>query len=124
NADIVDLTGARELVRTVEDPCPRVNRDIARWVRDRDMVLRGVNVTRAMKQQRRPLMLVVGNRDGIVPSPVALSAQEAWGDREAVAVRRVGAEHIWYAHADLCVSDPAPQAVCAAMATWLEQQGV
>jgi hypothetical protein len=41
NPDIVDLGAAREMVGTVEDPNRHVNREIARWIKDRDRTAAG-----------------------------------------------------------------------------------
>src|SRR5690606_23115818 len=67
NAANVDLKAAPEMIRTVEDPHPRVNADIAKWLGASDMILRGVNITESLRACEQPLMLVVANRDGIVP---------------------------------------------------------
>jgi pimeloyl-ACP methyl ester carboxylesterase len=118
NTANVDLTHAAQLVQTVDDPHPRVNRDIALWVRARDMVLRGVNVTDAMRKVDNPLLLVVSNRDGIVPESTAVYAAEVWGGTD-VDVLRVGDDDVWYAHADLFVGDEAPEKVFTPIAEWL-----
>jgi pimeloyl-ACP methyl ester carboxylesterase len=118
NAAHVDLSRAAEMAETVEDPVPRVNQDIARWIRDRDMVLRGVNVTHALGKVELPLLVVVSNRDGIVPESANLSVLDAWGgaDRE---VLRLGDERDWYAHADIFIGDRSPEHVFAPIARWL-----
>lgn len=118
NADLCDLSAADQLVQTVDDPHPRVNLDIARWVNARDLVLGGVNVTEAMRSVDKPFLLVLANRDGIVPTGSAMSAIEAWGgdDKE---VLHVGDDEAWYAHADLFIADRAPEVVFAPIAEWL-----
>lgn len=118
NAAHVDLAAAAQLVQTVEDPHPRVNRDLASWMRARDMVLRGVNVTDALRAEQGPLMLVLANRDGIVPESVARSAARAWGGRDVTALR-IGDPHDWYAHADLFVGHDSPSLVFDPIARWL-----
>jgi pimeloyl-ACP methyl ester carboxylesterase len=120
NHENVDLSAAHEMIRTVEDPHPRVNADIAKWLIATDMVLRGVNVTNALRQRREPLLLVVGNRDGIVPEASALSARDAWGGD--VEVLRVGDDARWYAHADLFVGREAPERVFAPITRWLHER--
>jgi len=65
NAEHVDLSKADQLVRTVDDPQPLVNHNIARWIQKRDMVLRGINVTEALAQVDIPLLVVLANRDGL-----------------------------------------------------------
>ena len=120
NARHVDLSAIDEMLNTVEDPHPRVNRDIAKWMIARDLVLRGVNVTETLPERTegRPLLVVVSNRDGIVPESANLSVVDAWGGSDVEVLRVGDAEH-WYAHADLFVGDDAPQAVFAPMAAWL-----
>lgn len=118
NAAHVDLAAAAELVQTVEDPHPRVNRDLASWMRARDMMLRGVNVTDALRAETGPLMLVLANRDGIVPESVARSAARAWGGRDVTELR-IGDPDDWYAHADLFVGDECPSLVFDPIARWL-----
>lgn len=118
NAANVDLTAAPEMIRTVEDPHPRVNSDIAKWMRASDMILRGVNVTESLRHAREPLLVVMANRDGIVPASAALSARDAWGAE--VDVLRVGDERRWYAHADLFVGHEAPSSVFDPIARWLD----
>ncbi len=121
NASHVDLSRAREMTQTVEDPIPRVNRDIAKWISERDMVLAGTNVTEALRGSTLPLLCVLSNRDGIVPTPAAMSAASVWAD-SAVQVLTIGDEHNWYAHADLFVGDEAPARVFAPIASWLARQ--
>ncbi|MBI2390925.1 MAG: alpha/beta fold hydrolase [Deltaproteobacteria bacterium] len=118
NAAHVDLSHAVEMAQTVEDAHPRTNRDLARWIGARDMILRGVNVTEAMSRCQQPLLVVIGNRDGIVPEPTALSVLDVWGGRD-VEVLKVGTPDDWYAHADLFIGNDAPQAVFEPVARWL-----
>jgi len=121
NAAHVDLSCAAELAQTVEDAHPRTNHDIARWIVARDMILRGVNVTEALARRKLPLLVVIGNRDGIVPERSALSVVDAWGG-EDVDVLRVGTPEDWYAHADLFIGNDAPKVVFDPIATWLRQK--
>lgn len=120
NTSIVDVSQAGDLTRTVEDPVPAVNRDIAEWIKQRDLVLRGVNVSHALQQCTIPLLIVLSNRDGIVPAPAALAAAELWGAPSEVKVLEVGDDVGWYAHADLFVSNPAPDTVFTPIASWLK----
>ncbi len=119
NAAHVDLGAASELVRTVEDPEPAVNRDIAGWMKTRDLVVEGVNVTDAMAREKGRLLVVLANRDGIVPERVASSAARAWGGRTETL--RIGTDDDWYAHADLFVGDDAPRVVFEPIARWLRE---
>lgn len=110
---------ASEMVKTVDDLFPRVNREIAHWIRQKDLVVRGVNVTEAMQQQTIPLLVVVANRDGIVPPATAVPAAELWGGPDAQ-VLRVGTDSDWYAHADLFISKDSPDLVFNPIGRWLD----
>ncbi len=121
NTANVDLTVAQELTRTVEDPQPEVNAEIATWVKAVDLILDGIDVTASMADVDRPLLLVVANRDGIVPPPAALSARRVWGGDRAD-VLHVGDEREWFAHADLFIGNTAPERVFAPVASWLADQ--
>lgn len=118
NATHVDLSTGTHMVRTVEDPQPAVNADLARWIAARDLVVRGINVRAALRRVSLPLLVVVSNRDGIVPERASLSVVDAWGGTD-VEVLRVGDPRTWWAHADLFVADGAPEHVFAPIATWL-----
>jgi pimeloyl-ACP methyl ester carboxylesterase len=109
-----------EMANTVEDPHPAINRDIARWIRARDLTLCGVDITRAMARVRVPLLVVLANRDGIVPERTALTAIDAWGGDD-VEVLRVGDRRDWYAHANLFIADRAPEKVFQPMIRWLSR---
>jgi len=120
NTDHVDLSRAGELIRSVDDPHPRVNRNLASWLRAGDMVLRGVNVTEALSSVGdRALLVVLANRDGIVPAASATSALNAWhGPTDLL---NVGTPEDWYAHADLFIAPQAPDLVFQPMAGWLNK---
>jgi pimeloyl-ACP methyl ester carboxylesterase len=118
NATHVDLSTATHMVRTVEDPEPAVNADLARWITARDLIVRGVNVRAALRRVTIPLLVVVSNRDGIVPERASLSVLDAWGGTD-VELLRVGDPRTWWAHADLFVADGAPEHVFAPIAAWL-----
>ena len=120
NAEQVDLTAADQLVNTVENPVPHINRQIARWIQQEDLVVDGVNVTDALLNARVPLLCVLANADGIVPVEAVLSAQRAMPAAD-VEVLRVGDDDHWYAHADLFIAHEAPKRVFEPMRAWLER---
>lgn len=121
NTDHIDLANAGMLVQSVDDPHPVVNRNMASWFRARDMVLRGVNVTEALQQvQDRALLVVLANRDGIVPANAATSALKAWAG--PTDVLEVGTKEDWYAHADLFIAPEAPDKVFLPMGVWLQRR--
>jgi pimeloyl-ACP methyl ester carboxylesterase len=119
NTATIDMQHVSELVRTVEDPLPSINRDIAHWIKSRDLFVEGVNVTDAIGRLSLPLMVVLSNRDGIVPEAAAMSAAHAWGGE--VDVLRVGDDTNWYAHANLFVANDARELVFTPMIDWLSR---
>lgn len=118
NSAHVDIAAAHELTRTVEDPHPGVNRELAEWINATDLSVGGVNITQALKQVDIPLLVMISNRDGIVPSDAALSAMGAWGGHD-VSTHTVGDDSEWFAHADLFIANSAPEKVFAPIAQWL-----
>jgi len=121
NARRVDLSRPELLVNTVDDPVPWINRQVARWVRDQDLVVRGLNITTALAAVEVPILVVLANRDGIVPAATARSVRDVLRPG-LVTVLEVGDPERWYAHADLFIGEQAEQAVFTPMAAWLEAQ--
>ncbi len=119
NAGSIDLSRADQLVNTTDDPVPHINRQIALWLRQRDLVMRGVNVSEALTGMDLPVLCVLANRDGIVPPAAALSVQKVMTQ---VDVLEVGTPEDWYAHADLFINRGAEGAVFAPMAEWLGER--
>ncbi|MBK7973634.1 MAG: hypothetical protein IPK07_10300 [Deltaproteobacteria bacterium] len=117
--EITDTSKISTLVKTIEDPIPQINREIAEWIRKRDLVLSGRNITRAMQHVKNPLLVVVANADGIVPEATVLSAFEASG-AERKDVLRVGTDALRFAHADLFISRHSHELVFEPIAAWLE----
>lgn len=115
---IVDMTAMSTMLRTVETPSRHVNREIAQWICDRDLVLGGVNVTRELGRVVHPLLCVVANADGIVPAATALSGYHAIGSVYKE-VLRVGDAATPYAHADLFVATGAHERVFDPISRWL-----
>ncbi len=116
NTDIVDLSQAEELIKTVEDPIPKLNGEIATWFRSRDLIVDGVNVSEVFARADRPLLCVVANRDGIVPPEAARSAARVSKSSE---VLEVGDDDTWFAHADLFISRYAQERVFTPLSEWL-----
>lgn len=119
NADLIDLSFAEELVQTVEDPHPWLNRQLALWIRTRDLQVGGVNVTEALREIALPVMCILANADGIVPPEAVLAVREVMPE-SPVDVLEVGDQDLWFAHADLFVSRHAQAEVFAPLAEWLE----
>lgn len=108
-----------QLSRTVEDTHPAVNLELARWIRNRDLTLGGIDVADALRKFDRPLLVVVGNGDRICPPEVALSAVGlSAGPSRAL---KVGTDSERVAHADLFISDLAPERIYAPIARFLRE---
>lgn len=116
--EIVDMAAAAEMVRTVEDPNRHVNRQIASWIRNRDLVVRGANLSEAIRRVTQPLLCVVANGDGIVPRETAEFPLVASGSRIKSRLD-VGSADVRMAHADMFVSNEAHARVFEPVATWL-----
>lgn len=118
NANHIDLSKAHELVKTIDDPVPYLNRQIAHWVRDLDLKVAGKNITQGMRNIDVPTLCVVANADGIVPPAAVLSIRDAIGTSH-VDVLDVGTNDNWFAHADLFINDHAPEEVFAPLSDWI-----
>lgn len=115
---IVDMTQAAQLIRTVENPNRHVNKDIAQWIKHRDLLIDGKNVCEGLRSVTNPLLTVLASADGIVPRETAM-----WPHLNIGAERRdlleVGSYAVPIAHADMFVSDHAPELVFKPLADWL-----
>jgi len=120
NSASIDMDHLPEMTETVEDPKPGINREISLWLRAGDLSYGDVNITQAMSRLELPLLVVLSNRDGIVPESTALSVVDAWGGSD-VEILEVGDDEGWYAHANLFVADDAPQRVFEPIINWLRR---
>ena len=120
NVHQIDLSNADELLQTIDNPNAGLNRQIAHWIDDRDLIVGGVNVTEAMADFTGPVLCILANRDGIVPPESVLSIRDAVG-RDTVDVLHVGSDEEWFAHADLFISEGAEAQVFDPLARWLER---
>jgi pimeloyl-ACP methyl ester carboxylesterase len=122
NADIIDSGAASEMAKTVEDPNRHVNRQIACWIRDRDLIVKGQNLSTQIAGLQNPLLCVLAHGDGIVPRRTAeypyLTVQSP-----ARRLLCVGSKERAMAHADLFVSNGAQEQVFAPIAAWLVAPG-
>ncbi|MBK8257219.1 MAG: alpha/beta fold hydrolase [Polyangiaceae bacterium] len=118
NPDIVDMSAAREMAQTVEDPNRHVNRQIAQWIKDKDLVTAGVNLSTSLAQQNEPLLVVIANGDGIVPRETAQFVLQSSGS-SIKRLLNVGTPTLQMAHADMFVSSHAHDRVFLPMAEWL-----
>lgn len=118
HAQSTDLSQADVMAQTVENPNPNVNRDIARWIGDRELIVRGVNVSRRVPRMTYPLLCFVAREDGIVPPETARWPYDAIGstDKELI---EVGDDETPIAHADLFVSRISHEKVFTPLARFL-----
>jgi esterase/lipase len=106
------------MIQTVEDPNPRVNREIAEWIGRRELIVRGVNVSRALARMRYPFLCVVARNDGVVPPETSRAIYEAIGSEDKV-LFEVGDAKQPIAHADLFCSTGAQDKIFAPIAEFL-----
>lgn len=118
NPEHVDVGAVDELTRTVEDPNRWINRQIARWIVSKDLLLRGVNLTHCLPRLQVPLLSVVANADGIVPRETAIYPHHHVGSAQR-AILDVGNAELRLAHADMFISDHAHDHVFAPIRDWL-----
>jgi alpha-beta hydrolase superfamily lysophospholipase len=118
NVASTDTSQADAMVETVEDPNPVMNREIAGWVARRELVVRGVNVSRALAGMDRPFLCVLGRQDGIVPPATARALYEQIGSRDKTLLE-VGDARTPIAHADLFLARDAQRMIFAPIADWL-----
>jgi alpha-beta hydrolase superfamily lysophospholipase len=120
HAQSTDLSHAPTMVNTVEDPTPHMNREIAEWIGRRELVVRGVNVSRALPGMDNPVLCVVANQDGIVPPATGRAIYDEVGSprKELVCV---GDATLPIAHADLFVARGAQERVFAPIAAFLKR---
>jgi predicted alpha/beta hydrolase len=114
-----DLRYTKELVETVEDPVPSVNREISIWIKTKDLFIEGVNVTEGMRSFSNPVCALVANADGIVPPATATSVLDVVQSKIRDTIT-VGNRELRFAHADLYVSNHATEMVFKPVADWLE----
>jgi pimeloyl-ACP methyl ester carboxylesterase len=121
NAEITDTRAAREMVKTVEDPNRHVTRQIAEWIHERDLILRGVNIAEGLSAVAAPLLCVSAWGDGIVPRPTAEFPYRAVGS-PVKHLLTVGSPEHAMAHADPFISNESQTRVFEPIAAWLRER--
>lgn len=121
NAAITDTRAVGEMVKTVEDPNRHVNRQIAQWIREKDLVLRGVNIAEGLSAVVAPLLCVSAWGDGIVPRPTAEFSYRAVGSPVKQLLAVGSAEHAM-SHADPFISNESQIRVFEPIAGWLRER--
>ena len=116
NPDNVDLSQPQELLKTVEDPVPRENRQLAAWIRQGRLRIRGLDIVDGVGRVKKPLMLVTGSGDGIAPASACEPVLEAWGG--PARHLHVDGAYPW-SHADLFIGHEAEEKVFHPVAEFL-----
>ena len=119
--EITDIGKAKDLVQTVEDPNPKLNREISLWMKAVDLTVDDTNITEALRSCRNPVFVMTANADGIVPRETAECVLDVM-DSPVKSFLEVGTEAIPFAHADMFISDYSQEWVFAPLATWLDQR--
>jgi pimeloyl-ACP methyl ester carboxylesterase len=122
NPTETDTSRPAELARTVEDPSPALNRELAAWIKRRDLVVGGVELSRAVASLERPYLCVAANADGIVPVDTATWALSVIGSRQKHLVI-AGDASTRFAHAELFIGRSADLRVFQPLARFLESDG-
>jgi pimeloyl-ACP methyl ester carboxylesterase len=104
NPEASDLSTARELVKTIEDPNRHINRELAVWFRKKDLIVHGMNISDHMRDVTAPVLCIVAGQDGIVPAETATYPYDAVSSKQKELVV-VGDETLSMAHADLFISN-------------------
>ncbi len=119
--EIVDFSRPDMLARTVDNPSSRLNAEISRWLKTKDLIINGKNITKLMKNIENPLLCIYSNADGIVPGATAASVLDAVSS-EVKTYFVTGDRDIHLGHADMFVSDYARPMVFRPIARWLLEQ--
>ena len=125
NVETTDTSPVDDLVATVEDPNPVINRQIARWLVKRELVIRrsregvaDVNVSRALAAMTMQFLCVSGRQDGVVPPQTSRLIYETIGSADRTLLE-VGDATTPMAHADLFLARRAQELVFEPVAEWL-----
>lgn len=120
NPELTDTTAIAEMVHTVEDPNRYINRELARWIKRRDLVVKGVNIAEKLRSVKTPFLCVLAHGDGVVPRETAAFSFHQIGSKDKELLI-VGDELMRHAHADLFVSTEAHERVFRPISTWLNR---
>jgi pimeloyl-ACP methyl ester carboxylesterase len=118
-----DLTRTREIVQTVEDPHAPVNEEVAAWIARRDLIVRGVNVSKAIEEMTFPTLCVVAREDGIVPEATGRDVYDRIGAADKDLLLVGGDPDKPIAHADLFLSKGAEERIFVPIARFLVAHG-
>jgi pimeloyl-ACP methyl ester carboxylesterase len=118
NPETTDLRDRTRLIETVEDPSSGLNREIARWLRRKDLIVRGLNVSESLVNYTKPLFSVVALQDQIVPPETARHIFRTASSKTKVLIE-VGTRDQPVAHADLFLGRGMQEQAFAPLAAFL-----
>lgn len=121
NPDLIDLSAADKIVQTIDDPDPQLTQEVAQWVKNRDLVVEGRNISHSLFSVEIPIQCVIAMQDGIVTPEAALSILDHIGSHE-IDIVEVGTREEPHAHADLFVSRGVGEKVFRPISDWLVEQ--
>ena len=121
NPKNVDLSATNELVKTISDPHPNLNMDLARWIQRKDLVIRDVDVNTALQHVTKPLLVIWTPKDTIVPAAAATHALKVWGDGQNVTKLELNHPQRWYGHADMFFGHRVKEDVFTPAIRWLDE---
>lgn len=121
NPDATDLRFAEEMLPTVEDPSRHVNGEIAQWMRDKDLIINGRNLSEDAARYDQELCTVYANGDGIVPKETATFVHHT-AHRAKKTLVKAGDRALPYSHADLFVARDAELQVFGPVLAFLNQK--
>lgn len=120
NPDIVDLSAGERMVETIDDPDPKLSREMARWIKRRDLIVDGLNIGHSLYSVEIPLLCVIAMQDGVVTPESALSILDCIGSYHTEVVE-VGTYLQPHAHADLFISEGVEHKVFDPICDWLHR---
>jgi len=120
HSEYIDMSKVSEFTKTVEDPNRFINAEISIWMKKKDLIYEGKNITEEFSRFTRPLLCLIANADGIVPPETVrfpLSIASSRIKDEMI----VGNEDIKFAHADLYISKYAQSMFFEPFSEWLHK---
>lgn len=120
NVHHIELAQTEQLTQTVDDPPPGLNTALIQWLKNRDLIIDGTNVTLDLHRASLPMLTIYANHDGIVPPPVARAVTE-FAAPGTVTTLQAGNDTVAFAHADMFINNYAELQVFVPMTQWLAE---
>jgi pimeloyl-ACP methyl ester carboxylesterase len=120
NPETTDISNRAPLIETVEDPSPGLNRELAKWMRARELHVRDVNISKTLAEYKKPLLSVLALQDGIVSPETARHVFLRAGSADKTLIE-VGTVERPVAHADLFLGRGMQSQVFEKAATFLRR---